>query len=535
MCRRDVDVQPEASPLFPRNLSEDGFLSIDGLLRQAGGFGRCQWMTNLFGVYLWAVHGAQVMTFVFIGTAVEEEFADDRWLLRLTGSFFFVGWMGGLGLWGWLASKHGWLIALAWMEALVVLGGVLTAASANTWTYLLCRTLVGFAEGGVPTCAYGYASEFLLPAHKTHSITALQLGFIGGSMLLAVAASNDDVDDASSPDGQEAAKTLNWRALTLATALCALPVPILVRWLPESPRWLLRAGRTADCARVLRTVSCINGAGAVECDSLGALPSPPRTIPGPSLTPPSRSIFGLVLQGGAVTRVTCVVALHAFAYTGAYFGLSMVSARGHSNVVNLVMQIPVVFVAAHLLDQWGRRMTLVLLLGGLAATCTAMAVLRGAESKAESMEHGTLHGSLATLGCVLSNGMFSAGYVCSAEMFPTEVRSVGLSTMSQAARLGGAMAPLILLLEDYNPRLPFLVWGGVAGVASLAALLLPETRGKASMETLDDLSSLVALPSPIKSLGSSLRSQFRASDGKAGSLISSHTQVDMHGPVPRDL
>ena len=131
-------------------------------------------------------------------------------------------------------------------------------------------------------------------------------------------------------------------------------------------------------------------------------------------------------------------------------------------------------------------------------------------------------------------------------MFPTEVRSVGLSTMSQvrasylltvclltscllpltsyyfllrlsttsqAARLGGAMAPLILLLGDWSPRLPFVVWGAVAAAASLAALLLPETRGKASMETLHDLSCLVALPSPVKTLGSGWRSSFRASDG----------------------
>ena len=91
------------------------------------------------------------------------------------------------------------------------------------------------------------------------------------------------------------------------------------------------------------------------------------------------------------------------------------------------------------------------------------------------------------VGCVISSSMFSAGYVASAEMFPTEVRSVGLSAMSQAARLGGAMAPLILLLADTNASLPFAVWGGIAVVASLAALLLPETNGKASLETLQDL------------------------------------------------
>ena len=42
------------------------------------------------------------MAFVYVGPAVEAEFDDEgsRWLLRLSGSFFFAGWIAGLGLWG---------------------------------------------------------------------------------------------------------------------------------------------------------------------------------------------------------------------------------------------------------------------------------------------------------------------------------------------------------------------------------------------------------------------------------------------------
>ena len=61
------------------------------------------------------------------------------------------------------------------MECLVVLGGCLTALCTGPRSYLLCRVAVGFAEGGVPTAAWGYASEFLLPSKKAQAITALQL------------------------------------------------------------------------------------------------------------------------------------------------------------------------------------------------------------------------------------------------------------------------------------------------------------------------------------------------------------------------
>ena len=49
------------------------------------------------------------MAFVYIAPAVEAEFDDEgsRWLLRLSGSFFFAGWIAGLGLWGELGLGLG--------------------------------------------------------------------------------------------------------------------------------------------------------------------------------------------------------------------------------------------------------------------------------------------------------------------------------------------------------------------------------------------------------------------------------------------
>ena len=513
----------EALPLFPRIVSEDGFMSMDSLLLQSGGHGRCQWLTTLFGVYLWAVHGAQVMSFVFIGKDVEGEFVGDSSLLRLTGTFFFIGWMCGLNLWGWLAARRGWLVALASMEALVVVGGLLTAMCTDARPYLLCRVLVGFAEGGVPTCAYGYSSEFLLPADKTRCITALQLGFIGGSMLLALAASASvsaagtaTAVHTGSLTAHTASAMFSWRELTIGASLFALPVLLIARSMPESPRWLMRSGRVEECARVLRSISEMNGHGTLDITANELLAASGKvsghrgTAAASAASSASGSIAGLLCAGGPVTRVTLTVALHAFAYTSAFFGLSVAiandSASGpHDDLITLALQVPSVFVTGWMLERLGRRLALLVMLGGLGASCWGVAAFAPAAG-------APLHRSLAMVGCVISSSMFSAGYVASAEMFPTEVRSVGLSAMSQAARLGGAMAPLILLLADTNASLPFAVWGGIAVVASLAALLLPETNGKASLETLQDLSTLVELPSPTRTLGSTWRASFRELD-----------------------
>lgn len=188
---------------------------------------------------------------------------------------------------------------------------------------------------------------------------------------------------------------------------------------------------------------------------------------------------------------------------------SAASGSASDGLVSLALQVPVIFVAASMLETLGRRKTLLVLLGLLGTACAAMAILNTPGRARHHAHAARLDAALATLGCVVSNGMFSAMYVFSAEVFPTAVRPVGLATMSQAARLGAFCAPLILLLSDASPRLPFAFWAAVSLTASLAALLLPETHGKASLETLDDLSGLVALPSPVQSLGSSCRAHFR--------------------------
>lgn len=88
--------------------------------------------------------------------------------------------------------------------------------------------------------------------------------------------------------------------------------------------------------------------------------------------------------------------------------------------------------------------------------------------------------------------------------------------MSQAARLGGVCAPLILLLARSDwMALPFAVWAILAAAASAASLLLPETKGQPSLETLDELGALMQLPSPTKySLGSVWRTALRQSDAR---------------------
>ncbi len=136
-------------------------LSMDDKLARAGGFGLCQWLTSSTAFCAWVVHGAQVMSMAYIGPAAAVEFAEDATLVRLNGSLFFLGWLFGVGIWGQLAARHGWLRALGCVEVLVVVAGCAGARASSGRAFVTWRFVCGFAEGAVPTTTFGWAAEFL--------------------------------------------------------------------------------------------------------------------------------------------------------------------------------------------------------------------------------------------------------------------------------------------------------------------------------------------------------------------------------------
>jgi OCT family organic cation transporter-like MFS transporter 4/5 len=85
---------------------------------------------------------------------------------------------------------------------------------------------------------------------------------------------------------------------------------------------------------------------------------------------------------------------------------------------------------------------------------------------------------------------FGVVYVHTAEMLPTIVRSGGVGSASTMARFGALLAPFVPMLSIYAKPLPMLLFGGVAVLAGVLALKLPETLGNKLPETVDEAESL---------------------------------------------
>ena len=68
-----------------------------------------------------------------------------------------------------------------------------------------------------------------------------------------------------------------------------------------------------------------------------------------------------------------------------------------------------------------------------------------------------------------------------------EPLNAGMGISSLSARVGGMVAPYIVLLGDQNVSLPMFAFACTALFAAIAGLRLHETKGKPMPETFEDL------------------------------------------------
>ena len=98
---------------------------------------------------------------------------------------------------------------------------------------------------------------------------------------------------------------------------------------------------------------------------------------------------------------------------------------------------------------------------------------------------------LSLIGKFSSSVVFLIVYLYTAEIYPTQLRGLGLALTATMARIGGFIAPYIAGIGVTSSKTPFLIFGGSALVGGLAAALLPETRGERLPETVQDVEEIV--------------------------------------------
>ena len=274
--------------------------------------------------------------------------------------------------------------------------------------------------------------------------------------------------------------TLGWRWALFLTAPFALIGGIMRSVLPESPRWLIRAGRPSEAETVLVRIE-------TEVSQSTGRPLAP-VIPGRSGQELSaRRADPRELLGAAYRSVTLMLWAAWFAeygvlYTYQIFLPTILSTEGRSimnsfrySIVIYSAVIPGYVLGGYVVEWLDRKYAILLSFVAIAAFGTLFGHSR---SPAEIMTFAGATVFFISLGS-------TAIYTYTPELYPTEIRATAMGIASAWGRVGAVTMLLVFghFFAIHGKSLIFLIINPILIISLIVVLCVgPPTRGKPLQE-----------------------------------------------------
>lgn len=390
----------------------------------------------------------------------------------LAGASAILGCIPGAMGAGFLSDRFGRRQVLFLCAVLYAVSGLLSALPRTFGEFLAARFLSGLGIGASSMICPIYVAELAPAARRGRLGTVFQLGIVVGIFLtLFVNAWIQGLGDAVWNTAR------GWRWMLGAEVAPAVGLLGLLFLAPESPRWLLQAGREAEARRIWEGVAGPARAAA----EMAAVPAVLGREEGRL-----RELFEARFRRPLILAVGLMAfsqfcGINAIMYYSTKIflsaGVGVRNAFMASVVIGLV-NVLFTLLALALVDRAGRRP---LLLIGLAVQTLALAAV-GLLFRAGAGGVPLLVAVLAFIGA-FAMSVGPIGWIVCSEIFPTRVRGRAMSlatlTIWTSCYLVAQTFPM---LNDHPAIGPTKTFGGYA-LFSLAGFLfvlalLPETKGR---------------------------------------------------------
>jgi putative MFS transporter len=425
----------------PRQLSEADLEVLRRIERLP--FGRFQWRLLWMGGLGYTFDAMDGALIAFILPAVTVLWGLTSAQTGVLGSSAMIGYLFGAFFAGALGDLIGRRTVMMYGLA-IYCAATLIAAFAPSWQVMFWwRVVASVGTGAEAAIIAPFLAEFVQKKHRGRFVGSLSgffsFGFVFAALLgyFVIPASGD-----------------GWR---IVQVISALPIVMLLWWrrsLPESPRWLIERGRSAQARVEVERIEAELTRGGL------ALP-PVASVELPAVGVRRGGSFAgnlAALWSRPVRRTTLMLWILWIAITFSYYGfftwipsllvkqgMTTTKSFGYSIIIYLA-QIPGYYSAAFLSEKLDRKWTIVvyMILGGVAAYFMSSAGSGPA---------------ITAAGVPLSffmNGTYAGIYAYTPELYPTAFRTTGMGTASAFGRLGGLSAPIVVGYA--YPRIGF---GGV--------------------------------------------------------------------------
>jgi MFS family permease len=387
----------------------------------------------------WILDGLEVTVVGSIGPSLQRPdtlglgAAEIGW----AASAYIGGAVLGALVFGRLADRLGRKRIFLVTLAVYLVATVATAFSFSLASFALCRFLTGFGIGG-EYAAINSAIDELIPARVRGRVDlAINGSFWVGAALgagLSILLLDENLVKAE----------LGWRLAFLLGAILGFAILLVRRHVPESPRWLLMHGRSAEAEAVVADIE------AQVAARYGPLPRPAGAgISMRSLkSVPWEDIFRLLLTRYRRRTVLGIslMAAQAFFYNAIFFTYALVLTGFYDVPAQHVGYFIFPFavgnflgplVLGHLFDVVGRRVM-------IACTYAVSGVGLFATGYFFSQHMLSAVGLTFAWSAIffVASAAASAAYLTVSEIFPLEMRAVAISLFYAAGTaLGGFAGP----------------------------------------------------------------------------------------------
>jgi sugar porter (SP) family MFS transporter len=400
---------------------------------------------------------------------IKPDFHLDSFEAGLVVSAVPIGAVFGAAMAGPLSDGKGRRGTILLSAIIFAIGALGSAAAPGTAVLVLARLVVGAAIGVASATAPVYISEVAPPDKRGFLVTFFQLAVTVGIVVayLVGLAFNSSGD---------------WRWMLGLGAVPAVILAIGMMEMPQSPRWLVMAGKDYVARATLSRIrvddpAAIDRELAETKESLDVKAGGWRDLLHPVVKAALFVGVGLaVLQ--QVTGINTVIyyAPTIVQFTGVNSDASAILAAVGVGVVNVGMTV----VALRLLDRAGRR---TLLLGGVSAMVVSLlalgaAFLGGGGSTGASI---VAIGSLMLYVAAFAISLGPIFWLMNAEIYPLNVRSKAASVGTMANWSFNAIVSLtfLVLVDALGRTGAFWLYAGI-GLLTLwfCWRFVPETKGK---------------------------------------------------------
>jgi SP family galactose:H+ symporter-like MFS transporter len=398
---------------------------------------------------------------------IRQDFALPDFSVEIVVSSVLLGALIGAAFGGDLADRLGRRKLIILAAAIFALAALLTASVPSVPWLILGRILVGIAIGIASITAPLYISE-VAPAEMRGALVSLnQLAITIGIVVSYL------VDYLLSG-------IQGWRYMLGLAAIPAIILGIGMLPLPDTPRWLIKYGKTDKARAVLKR---IRGKANVEDELKEIQTSLKKQATGRAelfnpLVKPAL-IIGVVLaifQQATGINTVIYYAPKIFQFAGFVSASSAIFATLSVGGVNVIMTI----VAILLLDRIGRRPLLLIGLAGMIFSLGLLSFTFYLPSL------GGLIGKLSVVGLMLYVGSFAIGlgpvfWLLISEIYPLKVRGLAMSIASEANWGINLVVALtfLTLIQAVGKSGTFLLYALIGiGAWIFVYLLLPETKGR---------------------------------------------------------